>query len=95
MAEDDDSFRVDSIFKENQVRSYDEVHQPKEREEKNEQRKQQKRRSGDFFETLAKRAEVTNKELEAKKLPFRFCVYQKGNNVFWSLWMRRGRYQRR
>ena len=85
MAGDDDSFRVDGVFQENQIRSYEGVQKPGEREGRREGKKREKRRSKDYFETLAKRAEVSNKRLEEKRLPYRFCVYQRGGEVFIDL----------
>jgi len=85
MAGDNDSFSVDSVFHESDVRSYDEVQRPGEREGRREGKRREKRRSKDYFGTLAKRAEVSNEQLAQKKLPYRFRVYQRGDEVFINL----------
>ncbi|MBD3392949.1 MAG: hypothetical protein GF418_12660 [Chitinivibrionales bacterium] len=85
MASDDDSFRVDSVFQESRIRGYERVQRREEREGRREGKERQKRRSGDYFRTLAKRAEASNEELEKKRLPYRFRVYQGGQKVFIDL----------
>ena len=79
----DDTFRVDAVFHDNDIHGYDVVKKPDERmEERHEGNKRRWRRPKDYFTTLAKRAGVTNQELAKKKLPYRFCVYEQGGEVF-------------
>ena len=63
--------------------SIDKTGERKERRKGQQERKE--RKTGDYFQTMAKAAERSNEILIQKKLPYRFCVYQAGEEVFIEL----------
>ena len=79
---DDDRMRVESVWKDNLIKSHDPAQRTGAKEGKNKGKNREKRRTKDFFAALSKRAEVKNHELEQKGLPYRFCIYAKSDEIF-------------
>jgi hypothetical protein len=57
----------------------------KERGEKKQGRQHRRRESKGYFHTLQKAAEEANRTLEKKNSSFRFCVYEKGADIYIDL----------
>lgn len=81
MVEENGYFRVDGLSSGKELDRYDSVRYAGQKGGRQGGRHRSKRRSGDYFATLAKRALVANNELTTKNLPYRFCVYQQGDQV--------------
>ncbi len=79
---DGHSFAVKSTAGVYSMIGFSEVKGKEKREEQGKHKYRPRKKVKDYFNTLEKAAENTNQQLEERKVPYRFCVYQEDDKVF-------------
>jgi hypothetical protein len=84
MADDLDSYDVQSVSSAPDITGLGGYH-PDQRKKGRHHSEQQPKDSKDYIKTIARAAEASNEKLVQLKLPYRFCVYVEGEDIFIDL----------
>ena len=79
----DDDFDL-NIKKVDHYKSFEEQQQPRRKKKKKRDRRREDE-AKDHFAELTKQMEQIHKQLQANNSPYRFCIYQEGDEVFIDL----------
>lgn len=79
--DDDDLLHVKAISPASQAAGYGIKRDKDDKQRKDHHQHHPRRRPREYFKTLAKATEASNKQLTERNIPVRFCVYKKDGRV--------------
>jgi hypothetical protein len=85
LSDDDDYIRVHAITPKQPIERQADINDNQNRRQGHDHPDHEMRKTQDHFETVTKRTELCNAMLMQKKLPYRFCIYKKGRQIFIDL----------